>query len=90
MEQELTVKLYAPFSDFAGARLVALQVSKPLSAKGLLNELAARYPALAPHFDEDRSSDEAVLVVVNGKLAEAQDAVKPGDDVFICPQITGG
>jgi MoaD family protein len=90
MERELKVKLYAPFSDFAGTRQASLQIGGPLSVKDLLAELAARYPALAPHFDEQRASDEAVLVVVNGRLAEGQEPVQPGDDVFICPQITGG
>lgn len=90
MEPQLIVKLYAPFSDYAGTRQVSLPVAAALTARELLGRLVELYPRLAPHFAEDRPSDEAVLLVINGRLAALGDAVRPGDEVFVCPQISGG
>lgn len=90
MEPNLIVKLYAPFSDLAGARQVGLSLAEPTTARELIHLLGQRYPRLAPHLAEDRPNDEAVLLVVNGRLAEPGDAVRPGDEVFLCPQISGG
>ncbi|MHB1134874.1 MAG: MoaD/ThiS family protein [Chloroflexota bacterium] len=86
----LIVTLYAPFSDFAGAREVALSLADAVPAGEVLRMLAAAYPKLGPHLAEERPSDEAVLLLVNGRLAQASDLVHAGDEVILLPQITGG
>ena len=84
------ISVYAPFSDFAGVKEAALVLDDETTVAQVVRRLAAAYPALGPHLAEDRPSDEAVLLIVNGRLASPGDPVRPGDEVFLIPQITGG
>ncbi len=54
--------------------------------RGLLKELSARFPGLAPHLEED------IAVAIDGQIF--QDAlfepIPPNSDVHIIPRIVGG
>ncbi|MHB1417534.1 MAG: MoaD/ThiS family protein [Chloroflexota bacterium] len=90
MNYEITVKLFAPFSDAVGARQVTLRIPGAVTTPELLRLLGEQYPPLAPYLAEDRPHDEAILLIVNGHMTSSEDEVRPGDNVFLCPQISGG
>jgi molybdopterin converting factor small subunit len=90
MGDQITVKLYSPFSDIAGCRQVTLSVTHPMSAADTLRLLGDRYPALKPYVAEGGQQGGAFLLVVNGRLTSLDDVVHSGDEIFLCAQVSGG
>lgn len=90
MGDQVTVKLYSPFSDVAGCRQVALPVTHPMSVADTLHLLGDCYPALKPYVSEGGQQGGAYLLVINGRLACPDDTIRPGDEIFLCAQVSGG
>jgi molybdopterin converting factor small subunit len=55
-----------------------------------LHDLGELYPALKPYLAEGGEQGGHFLLVINGRLAQQDDMVRPGDTVFLCAQISGG
>lgn len=90
MATEIVVNLLAPFADLAGTKRTAIEASAPLRGEALLALLAARFPGLAPLVAESAAHEAPLLLVVNGRAAERTTMVNPGDEVLLCPQVSGG
>lgn len=91
MADAVTVRFYAPLSDLVGGKEVVLPLAEPLPVVDFLVRLQEAYPALRPFLAGGGSGgEEPILVVVNGRLAFPEDALRPGDEVFLSPQISGG
>ena len=74
---------FAGARDVLGAGELDLSLDGPCTAGELLEQVCARYPALAPY----RGS---IRVAVNGEYAGAGDPVKSGDEVALIPPVAGG
>ncbi len=90
MDGQVTVTLHSPFRDIAGCRQITLTVTDPVSVADALRLLADRCPGLRPYLTQGGQQGGAFLLVVNGRLTRPEDAVRPGDEIFLCAQVSGG
>jgi len=92
MEKHITVRLYSPFSDVAGCRELTLPATAPVSAASFLRHMGELYPALQPYLAEGGDQGGHFLLVIDGRLARMneEEVVRPGDEVYLCAQISGG
>jgi molybdopterin synthase catalytic subunit len=79
----LVIRLFATLKDRAGASQVTLPLAEPTTVSALLDELAARYPPLAPLLP-------TALVAVNQEFAFPGTTVQPTDEVALFPPVSGG
>ena len=79
----ITVLCFAGVRDLLGTSRFELEFAEPLRCEGLWGMLLERFPALAPH-------RESVRLAVNGRYAEPETQVRPGDEVAIIPPVAGG
>jgi molybdopterin converting factor small subunit len=93
---EIEVELTGQLRTAAGRAELVVPVEPGATLRGLLDQLAAATPALAPHlFASDRRLQPSLLVVVNGTaVAAAADGearlLKAGDRVGLMPPVAGG
>lgn len=90
MGSHISVGLYSPFCDVAGCRQIQVPATAPVTAAALLHDLGELYPALKPYLAEGGEQGGHFLLVINGRLAQQDEMVRPGDTVFLCAQISGG
>ena len=90
MESQITVHLYSPFSDVAGCKQITLPATAPRTAAGLLSRVGELYPTLQPYLAEGGEQAGHFMLVINGRLAQPNEMVQPGDTVYLCAQISGG
>jgi molybdopterin converting factor small subunit len=90
MASEVAVTFLAPFGELAGRKQTTVALSEPVSGEALLRLLVERFPALAPFTREGDSHEDTLLLVINGHAARRTDLVRPGDEVLLCPQVSGG
>ena len=81
----ITVKLFASAADAAGEREVHLEAAAGLSLKGLLDDLAARFPGLSPLL-----APRKLLVSLNQEFADEDAVLRDGDEVALLPPFSGG
>jgi len=74
---------FAGARDVLGAGELDLPLAAPTTAAALLDEICARWPALAPY-------RRSIRVAVNGVYASAADPVRAGDEVALIPPVAGG
>jgi len=92
---EIEVELTGQLRTAAGRAELVVPVEPGATLRGLLDQLAAATPALAPHlFAGDRRLQPSLLVVVNGTAVAAADGearlLKAGDRVGLMPPVAGG
>jgi molybdopterin converting factor small subunit len=90
MADEVAVVFLAPFGELAGVKQTTVSLSAPLSGETLLGLLVERFPGLAPFVAEGDGHEDTLLLVINGRAARRTDTVRPGDEVLLCPQVSGG
>ncbi|MHB1005527.1 MAG: MoaD/ThiS family protein [Chloroflexota bacterium] len=90
MAEALKIRLFAPLSEVVGQHQVSLPVSGPLTAGEVFRRLGEIYPALVPFLADDPGHEAPALLAVNGRAASPGDVVRPGDDLFLAPQVSGG
>lgn len=80
----MIIKLYATLKERAKAGDIELDIGAAgLTVAGLREEIARRYPQLAPLMPH-------ALVAVNREFAFNADPVRPGDEVALFPPVSGG
>ncbi len=79
----MTVHLFGPAREAAGAGRVKVSVEGPATAGSVVAALARAYPDLAPILPRAR-------VAVNHAYAEPSAPVGPGDEIAIVPPVGGG
>ena len=62
---------------------LTLDLSAPITAAELLDQLAALHPVVDRH-------RAALRVAVNGEYVKADAPVRPGDEVALIPPVAGG
>jgi|MudIll2142460700_1097286.scaffolds.fasta_scaffold1559970_1 molybdopterin converting factor small subunit len=90
MDGQVTVRLYAPFSDAVGRRHLEVPAAQAVPLAEFLAALADSHPALRPYLAEGERHAGSVLPVLNGRFARAEDLIRPGDELLLCAQISGG
>jgi molybdopterin synthase catalytic subunit len=79
----LHVKLFAGAREAVGVRELLFEAQDGLTTGGLLRELAAQYPRLAPMLGSLR-------VAVNREYAEGDRRLQAHDEVALIPPVSGG
>jgi molybdopterin converting factor subunit 1 len=79
----IQIKLFATLKDRAGSSAVNLEVPAETTVAGLLEQLAAAQPRLAPALG-------ACLVAVNQEFALGATPIQAGDEVALFPPVSGG
>ncbi|MBI2504704.1 MAG: molybdopterin converting factor subunit 1 [Candidatus Latescibacteria bacterium] len=80
---KIRLLLFASCRDAVGGKELDLEVIEGLSAGGLREELALRYPRLKP-------LKEKLLVAVNAEYVGGETVLKDGDEVALIPPVSGG
>ena len=80
---ELTVHLFGPMREAAGASRATVAVEPPATADAVIRALAASHPALRPFLERSRIS-------VNHAYVELASPIRAGDEVAIIPPVGGG
>ena len=80
---KVNVRLFASLKDKAGKGQVTVELAQPATTANLLAALARAYPALA-------ASLPVTLVAVNRVYAGTDTPIEPGDEIALCPPVSGG
>jgi molybdopterin converting factor subunit 1 len=81
--QAVTISYFAAARELCGTREERLELTVPITARELLERLAARHARLAPLVHRMR-------LAINGELADDASAVRPGDEIAVLPPVAGG
>jgi molybdopterin converting factor subunit 1 len=79
----VTLRLFARLREIAGQAELHLEVPDGYDARALWEELARRYPALAPY-------GASVSCAVNEEYAKLTTSLRHGDEVAFLPPVSGG
>jgi len=90
MDGQVTVLLYSPLRDVVGRRQLVVPATQGVILEEFLRRLAESYPALTPYLAEGERHAGSILPVLNGQFARAGDLIRPGDELLLCAQISGG
>lgn len=77
------IELFGVLREAAGASEITLDMATPTTVEGVLTELVAAYPALAPHLPR-------VACAVGEEMRSRQDALAPGESLVLLPPVSGG
>lgn len=77
------VRLFARLADLAGTREAEIELGEGLTAAGVFDVLAQRYPSLA-------GFGTIVRFAVNSEYVPASHPVSDGDEVALIPPVSGG
>ncbi len=81
----IRVRYFSVFRDVSGKAEEHIDVRGVLTVRGLIDELAKRYPQITQYIDEDY-----MIVLVNGKSVGHDHIINDGDEVAIMPPASGG
>ena len=77
------VRLFARLADLAGTREAEVELGEGLTASGVFDILAQRYPSL-------KGFETIVRFAVNSEYVPASHPVRAGDEVGLIPPVSGG
>jgi molybdopterin converting factor subunit 1 len=80
---ELEIRLFATLKDLAGQNRIRLTIPETTTVHGMLQLLAAAYPALS-------AAAQSSIVAVNRNYASPETPIGPDDEVAIFPPVSGG
>ncbi|MBM3278339.1 MAG: molybdopterin converting factor subunit 1 [Candidatus Handelsmanbacteria bacterium] len=80
---KILVLLFASCRDAVGAKQLMLELAEGTTAAELREELALRYPKLAP-------LKEKLVVAANAEYIDGDAVLKDGDEVALIPPVSGG
>lgn len=87
----VTVKLSEPFSSFAGATTMSLEVEPGTTLGEVLNALAARAPQLGRlRKDTDQELRMVAIVHCGGKILSLGDKFHQDCTISVTPPLSGG
>ncbi|GAW93549.1 MoaD/ThiS family protein [Calderihabitans maritimus] len=90
--ETVRVVLYEPFKSVAGKSLVEITVQGKITVAQVIVEVLKEHPLLGKVFsgsDQEKLSDVALLVV-DGKVADQETEILPGQQLMILPPLSGG
>ncbi len=91
MSVAVEVRLFATFRERVGERTLARSVEPGTTVRELLAALEADYPDLdGALLDGDGGTPPSVAVLHEGKNANLDAELAAGDEVSVCPPVTGG
>ena len=79
----VTLRLFARLREISGTSELRMEVPEGIDARGVWNDLAHRYPALAPY-------GTSVSCAVNEEYARLTTRLNDGDEVAFLPPVSGG
>jgi MoaD family protein len=80
---KVRVQFYAQLRDLVGVRELELELRGAATARELLKQVYARYPALRAH-------DKSILIGAGLEFVERNYKLKPGEEISIMPPVQGG
>ncbi len=79
----IAVHFYSYFKELTGCAKTTVELPEGGTIGGLLSELTARFPKLAP-------MQKSMLIAVGVDYAGREQVLKPGDEVSLFPPVQGG
>jgi molybdopterin synthase sulfur carrier subunit len=86
-------RLFADLAERADSRIVQVDTSEGASVRDALNDLLDANPELAERVLENQSVADHVNVLVNGTALspdELDRQLESGDELALCPPVSGG
>jgi molybdopterin converting factor subunit 1 len=80
---KVKVRLFAGLADLVGARMVEVDLRNGATVADLREELARRYPAVAPFM-------ATLVCAVNEEYVPSDQRVSEGDEIALIPPVSGG
>lgn len=80
---KISVRLFATLTDLVGRRELELELAPGATAAQVFERLKQQYPRLA-------SYSRSLVFAVNQEYADAETALKEGDEVALLPPVSGG
>ena len=87
---KVRVKYLMWLRDLVGVDGEEINLDRPMPVIELIDIIAKRHPKLKKHIDRVFSSDNPIIVLVNGTGAAPRRSLRDGDEVLFIPSVSGG